>query len=220
MNIGIVGAGQIGSMLTRQLSKLGHNVFVANSRGPETLEGLARETGATAATTKQAASSGEVVIVTIPMKNIPDLPRDLFDGVPDRVVVVDTCNYYPQQRDGRIDGIENGMPESRWVEQQLGRPVVKAFNNMRAPHQVDLAKPKGDPERRALPVAGDDPGAKQVVMELIDQLGFDPVDDGGIDDSCRQQPGTPVYTADLNAKGTREALKQATKQRPQQFKAA
>ncbi len=220
MNIGIIGAGNIGSMLTRNLTKLGHKVSIANSRGPETLEGLARETGAAAVTTKQAAHGGDIVIVTIPMKNIPDLPRDLFDGVPESVVVIDTCNYYPQQRDGRIEAIENGMPESRWVEQHLGRPVVKAFNNMRAQNQMDLAKPKGDPDRRALPVAGDDRRAKQIVMDLIDELGFDPVDDGGPDDSWRQQPGTPVYTADLNSDGTREALKQATKQRPQQFKAA
>ncbi len=207
-------------MLTRQFSKLGHKVFVANSHGPETLKDLARETGATPVEVKEAARSGEVVIVTIPMKAIPKLPRDLFDGVPEGVVVIDTCNYYPKERDGRIDAIENGLPESRWVEQQLGRPVIKAFNNMRAQHQVDLAKRKGDTDRRALPVSGDDLRAKQIVMDLINQLGFDPVDNGGLDDSWRQQPGTPVYTADLNSEGTREALKQATRQRPQQFKAA
>jgi len=109
MNIGIIGAGNIGGNLTRRFQELGHKVFVANSRGPETLADLAEETGATPVTVDEAARSGEVVIVTIPMKNIPDLPRDLFADVPDDVVVVDTGNYYPQQRDGRIDEIEDGM---------------------------------------------------------------------------------------------------------------
>ena len=123
MNIGIIGAGHIGGTLTRRLTALGHKVFVANSRGPETLRDLAAETGAKAVTAKEAARSGDVVIVTIPLKNIPKLPQDLFQGVGDHVVVVDTGNYYPQQRDGRTDAIEKGMPESRWVEQQLHHPV-------------------------------------------------------------------------------------------------
>jgi hypothetical protein len=220
MKIGIIGAGNIGSMLTRKLTKLGHQVSVANSRGPESLKGLEKETGAKAVTSKDAARSGEIVIVTIPMKNVPDLPRDLFDGVPESVVVIDTCNYYPQRRDGRIDALENGLPESRWVEQQIGRPVIKAFNNMRAPNQESLARPKGAPDRRALPVSGDDPKAKSVVMQLVEELGFDAVDDGGIDESWRQQPGTPVYTTDLNADGVRQALKQASKERKAEFKAA
>ena len=130
MNIGIIGAGNIGGNLTRRFREPGHNVFVANSRGPESLADLAAETGATPVTVQEAARRGEVVIVTIPQKNIPGLPRDLFAGVPDSVVVVDTGNYYPQQRDGRIAAIEDGMVESRWVSQQLGRPVIKAFNNI------------------------------------------------------------------------------------------
>src|SRR6266404_1913475 len=121
MNIGIIGAGHIGGSLTRRFTALGHKVFVANSRGPETLAALAQETGATPVTVNEAARRGDVVIVTIPEKHIPELPRDLFAGVPDSVVVVDTGNYYPQQRDGRIPGIEDGMIESRWVSQQLGR---------------------------------------------------------------------------------------------------
>src|SRR5512146_639299 len=99
MKIGIIGAGNIGGTLTRRLTALGHDVSVANSRGPETLRELAKETGAKPVTVKQAAHAGEVVIVTIPMKSIPKLPRDLFKGVPDDVVVVDTGNYYPRQRD-------------------------------------------------------------------------------------------------------------------------
>jgi predicted dinucleotide-binding enzyme len=112
MKIGIIGAGQIGGTLTRRLTALGHEVSVANSRGPETLADLAAETGAKPVSLAEAARSGELIIVTIPEKNIAELPRDLFAATPDNVVVVDTGNYYPRQRDGRIDAIEAGMASS------------------------------------------------------------------------------------------------------------
>jgi len=172
MNIGIVGAGHIGGTLTRLLSALGPTVFVANSRTPETLRSLAAETGAKAVNSQEAARNGDMVIVTIPLKNIPKLPRDLFKTVGYKVVVVDTCNYYPQQRDGRIDAIEKGMPESRWVEQQLQRPVIKAFNNIYAQHLMERGRPAGTSGRIALPVAGDDEAAKAIVLRLVDELGF------------------------------------------------
>ena len=219
MKIGIIGAGNIGSTLTRRLTALGHQVSVANSRGPETLANLARETGAKAVTATEAARSGDVVIVTIPEARIPELPKDLFAGVPDSVIVVDTGNYYPQQRDGRIPDIEAGMPESRWVVKQLGRPVVKAFNNIYARHLMDLGRSAGSSDRIALPIAGDDPAAKEVVMKVVDQLGFDAVDAGGLDESWRQQPGTPVYAADRNVEGVVAALAQASRKRPPQFQA-
>src|SRR5436305_14473445 len=113
LRIGIIGAGNIGGNLARRFAALGHEVVVANSRGPETLAGLAAETGAKAVTVPEAARGRDVVIVTIPENAIPDLPADLFAGVPDDVVVVDTGNYYPRQRDGRIGGIEEGLTESR-----------------------------------------------------------------------------------------------------------
>src|SRR5215208_1381317 len=115
LRIGIVGAGNIGGNLARRFAALGHEVAVANSRGPETLAGLAAETGARAVTVEEAARGRDVVVVTIPEKNIPDLPAGLFDGAPGSMVIVDTGNYYPRQRDGRIAEIEEGMPESRWV---------------------------------------------------------------------------------------------------------
>ena len=162
---------------------------------------------------EEAARFGEVVIVTIPEKNIPNLPRDLFAATSDTVVVVDTGNYYPRQRDGRIDGIEAGLTESRWVAQQLNRPVIKAFNNIYAEHLLNLGKPKGTPGRIALPVAGDDPAAKAIVLKLVDELGFDGVDAGTLDDSWRQQPATPVYGKDFDTEGVRRALSQASKER-------
>lgn len=218
MKIGIIGAGNIGGTLTRRLAALGHEVSVANSRGPETLRGLAAETGASAVSVTKAARDKDLVIVTIPEKNIPDLPDDLFDDTGD-VIVVDTGNYYPRQRDGRLDTIEEGMAESRWVEQQLGRPVIKAFNNIYADHLRDNGRPAGTPGRIALPVAGDDDAAKAVVMHLIDELGFDAVDAGSLDQSWRQQPSTPVYTTDLDADGVQRALSEASPERAPQWRA-
>lgn len=217
MKIGIIGAGNIGGTLTRLFSKAGHDVAVANSRGPKTLADLAAETGARAVTVGDAVRDRDVVVVTIPEKQILDLPKDLFAGVPPNVVVVDTGNYYPRQRDGRIEAIEAGMTESRWVSQQLGRPVIKAFNNIYAQHLLELGKARGTPGRIALPVAGDDANAKAIVMRLVDDIGFDPVDAGSLDDSWRQQPNTPVYASDYDSEGVRRALSEATKERTAEF---
>jgi predicted dinucleotide-binding enzyme len=143
----------------------------------------------------------------------------LFDGAPADVVVVDTGNYYPQQRDGAIDPIEGGTTESRWVADQLGRSVVKAFNNIYARHLLERGTRKGSAGRIALPVAGDDQRAKDVVIRLLDEIGFDGVDAGGLDDSWRQQPGTPVYGTDLDVNGVRNALAAAKRERSAEFQA-
>lgn len=219
MKIGIIGAGNIGGNLTRRLTALGHDVSVANSRGPETLTALADETGATPVTVDEAARGAEVVVVTIPLKNVPDLPSGLFDGAAEGFAVIDTGNYYPQQRDGRIDAIEAGMTESRWTERHLGHPVVKAFNGTYAQDILDKPLPEGAPERMAVPVAGDDEAAKAVVRGLIDELGFDTVDAGGIDESWRQQPGTPVYGLRGGAVEVTKALAEASPERPAAFRA-
>jgi 8-hydroxy-5-deazaflavin:NADPH oxidoreductase len=219
MKIGIIGAGNIGGTLTRRLSALGHQVSVANSRGPETLADLAAETGATATTAEDAVNGAELVIVTIPQKNVPELPAGLLDRTAPGAPIVDTGNYYPKERDGRIDAIEEGLPESRWVEQQLGRSVIKAFNNIQAQHLLELGRPEGADGRIALPVAGDDADAKQTVMQLVDELGFDAVDAGGLDKSWRQQPGTPGYIADLEADALRQAIADANPERTSDFRA-
>jgi len=220
MKIGIIGAGQIGGALMRRLRTLGHEVFVANSRGADTLAELVKKTGAVAVSVKEAARRGEVVVITIPEKNVPQLPPDLFEGVSENVVVVDTGNYYPRQRDGRIEEIEKGLPESLWVERQIGRPVVKAFNNIQAQHLEEHGKPAGAPGRIALPVSGDPPAAKSVVIQLLDELGFNGIDAGGINESWRQQPATPVYGTDLDAAGVRRALSEASSERKPEFCAA
>jgi len=218
MKIGIIGTGNIGSALTRHFTRLGHDVVIANSRGPQTLTALAKETGATPVEVSEVPRGRDLVVVTIPEARIPNLPRGLFKDAPSHQVVVDTGNYYPRQRDGQIEGIENGLTESRWVEQQLGHPVIKVFNNIYAEHLANHGKPPGTSGRIALPVAGDDAHAKEVVMKLVNDMGFDPVDAGGLDESWRQQPGTPVYTGDFDAAGVRRALAQATPDRKPEWR--
>ncbi|HEX8349019.1 MAG TPA: NADPH-dependent F420 reductase [Hymenobacter sp.] len=206
MNIGIIGAGFIGSTLAGRLTSLGHSVFIANSRGPETLKDVAEKTGATPVTVHEAARSGEIVVVTIPLKNVPDLPKDLFEDVSDEVVVIDTNNYYPLMRDGQIPELEGALSESEWVQQHLGRPVIKVFNNIGFASLGDAGKPAGTAGRIGLPVAGDNAAHKQKVMQLVDELGFDPVDGGSLHESWRQQPGTPLYVKDLTAADIQKQL--------------
>lgn len=219
MRVAIVGTGNMGGTLTRRLTAVGHKVWAANSRSPETLAELAAETGAVPVLISEVGRDADVVIVAIPEKNVPGLPRGILDTLAAEAVVIDAGNYVPRPRDGRIDDIENGMPESRWVEAHLGHPVTKAFNNIRPPSLLTLGKPAGSPGRVALPVAGDHASAKAIVIELIDELGFDGIDAGGLDDSWRQQPGTPVYCTDLDLQGARKALAEATPGRPAEWRA-
>ncbi|MFE6286722.1 NADPH-dependent F420 reductase [Streptomyces sp. NPDC057877] len=219
MKIGIIGAGNIGGNLTRRLTTLGHQVSVANSRGPHTLTDLAAETGATPVRVEEAARGAEVVVITIPVKAVADLPPGLLKEAADGVAVLDTGNYYPRQRDGRIDAIEDeGLTESRWTERQIGHPVIKAFNGTYAQDILDRPRPAGAPDRMALPVAGDDEAAKAKARALIDELGFDTVDAGGLDDSWRQQPDTPVYGLRGGVEEVTRALAEASPERKPEFR--
>ncbi|MFE1442440.1 NADPH-dependent F420 reductase [Streptomyces sp. NPDC058739] len=219
MKIGIIGAGNIGGNLTRRLTALGHEVAVANSRGPQSLTALAQETGATPVLVEEAARDAEVVVVTVPLKAVPDLPPNLFAKAAEGVAVIDTGNYYPRERDGRIAGIEDeGLTESRWTERHLGHPVIKVFNGTYAQDLIDRPRPAGDPDRIAVPVAGDDTAAKATVRALVEELGFDTVDAGGLDDSWRQQPATPVYGLRAGVEAVRKALTEASPERTPEFK--
>jgi 8-hydroxy-5-deazaflavin:NADPH oxidoreductase len=220
MRIGIIGAGYIGGTLTRRLTALGHEVRVANSRAPETLADLAAETGATPVWAREAAVDADVVIVSIPQKNTPDLEPGIVSSAKPGAPVIETNNYYPQQRDGRIDALEDGTPESVWVAGLLGTPVYKVFNGIYWKHLLERGKPAGTEGRIALPVAGADGPGKDTVLALVDELGFDPVDAGPLEESWRQQPGTPVYGKDYDRERTRTALAEATRGRREDFRAA
>ena len=205
MKIGLIGSGGVGEALLRNMREQDHDVRVANSRGPQSLAALAAETGATAVTVMDAVKDVDLIIISIPQGKIPILPKDLLAQVPQNVPVIETGNYYPG-RDGRIADIDGGMVESAWVSHHLGRPVIKAFNNI---YQVTIRegrKPKGAKDRIALPIAGDDPAAKAVVSQLIDDMGFDPLDAGSIAESWRQQPGSAVYATNLDIHAARAAL--------------
>jgi predicted dinucleotide-binding enzyme len=223
MKIGIIGAGQIGGTLTRNLTKLGHQVRVANSRDPATLQALAAETGATAVWAADAAADADLVILSIPQKNVVDLAPDLFAGAKANAPVIETNNYYPQQRDGLIAAIEDGTPESVWVADQLGLPhsrVFKVFNGIWWKTLLNNGVPAGEPGRIALPVAGADGAGKQTVFAVVEELGFDAVDAGTLDQSWRQQPGTPVYGKDFGIVDTITALAEAAPERPAEFRAS
>jgi 8-hydroxy-5-deazaflavin:NADPH oxidoreductase len=219
MDIGIIGAGHIGGSLTRRLASLGHAVRVSNSRAPETLADLAAETGATAVWAGEAAMNADFVIVSIPQKNVVNLAPGIVAAAKPGAPVIETNNYYPRERDGLIAAIEAGTPESVWVSEQLAVAVFKVFNGIFWKHLLEGGLPRGSAGRIALPVAGDDATGKQIVSELVDELGFDPVDGGSLAESWRQQPGTPVYGADLDAAGAIQALSAASPERPDAFRA-
>jgi 8-hydroxy-5-deazaflavin:NADPH oxidoreductase len=219
MKVGIIGAGQIGGTLTRRLSELGHEVSVSNSRSPETLTELANETGATAVWAKDAAADADLVIVSIPQKNVPDLADGIVDARRPGAPVIETNNYYPQQRDGDIAAIEDGQLESAWVAELIGAPVYKVFNGIWWKHLLESGTASGTPNRIALPIAGEDGTGRELVHGIVEQLGFDPVDAGPISESWRQQPGTPVYGKDFDAENTRKALAEATPARTAEWTA-
>jgi predicted dinucleotide-binding enzyme len=219
MKIGIIGAGAIGGTLARDFVSLGHEVYVANSRGPETLAKFAAESGATAVSLAAAVQGAEVVIVSIPEAAVTRLPPSLFADAPADLVIVDTGNYYADARDGRIEGLESAATESGWVAEQLGRPVIKAFNNIGAASLASKGAPPKTPGRVALPVAGDSAAAKATVLRLVESLGFDAVDGGSLADSWRQQPGTPAYCHDLDAETLKRALADAEQARLPQYRA-
>jgi predicted dinucleotide-binding enzyme len=169
-------------------------VVLSNSRGPETLQDLVAELGplATAATVGQAAEAGDLVVVSIPVKAIGDVPAKPLAGKP----VLDTGNYYPQ-RDGQIEVLDNGALTSSGLLQRYlpDAHVVKVFNNIYYKHLESLTRPSGAPDRTALPIAGDDAAAKAAVTAYLDSIGYDAVDEETLADSWRQEPNTPVYGA-------------------------
>ena len=211
MKIGIVGAGNIGACLARKLAAGGHDVRLANSKGPQTIRDLAAEVGATPVSKEEAVADAEVVILAIPFASHRDL-ANLFENVAPEVAVIDTSNYYPF-RDGAIAEVDGGKPESVWSQEQIGRPVVKAWNAVLAATLEAGGRPAGTPGRLAIPVAGDDAKATATARQLVDQTGFDALDAGSLQDSWRQQPGTPAYCTELTIGDLKVAVEAATKDR-------
>lgn len=195
MKIGILGTGNIGRTLVKKLSAASHDVKVANSRGPKTIDADLLENGARAVTSAEAVDGVDVVILSTQLAAIPKIARLLVD-VPADTVVIDTSNYYPK-RDGEIAAIEGGQTESEWVAEQLGRPIAKAWNAINSASFAQKGQPAGTPGRIAIPVAADGEREREVAMRLVDETGLDAVYSGSLADSWRQQPGSPVYCTDL-----------------------
>jgi 8-hydroxy-5-deazaflavin:NADPH oxidoreductase len=206
MRIGLIGSGNIGGSLARLWVPLGHEVWLSNSRGPQTLADLAAELGARAhaVTAAEAAEQGELVVVSVPFGRIRQLPAAPLAGK----VVIDTNNYYPQ-RDGQWPDLDaDRTTSSELLADHLGDSVrvVKAFNTIYFKQLLDDGTPAGTPDRRALPIAGDDAAAKATVTALLDELGYDAVDAGPLAEGRRFQPDTPPYGPRLDAAALREAL--------------
>jgi predicted dinucleotide-binding enzyme len=211
MKIGILGTGHIGTTLVTKLSQAGHDVKVANSRGPDTIDSGILCHGARAVTSAEAVQSVDVVIMSTPLGAIPAIAT-LIAALPADVVVIDTSNYYPA-RDTRIDAIEAGMAESVWVAGQLGRPIAKAWNAITSASFAEKGAPAGAPGRIAIPVAADGDRARDVALKLVDDTGLDAVYSGTLAESWRQQPGAPCYCTDLSADEMRKALASAERAR-------
>ena len=205
MRIAFIGAGRIGGTLAQLAVDQGHEVVVSNSRGPETLRDLVAALGprASAATASDAAGRGELVVVTIPLKNYSAVPTAGLAGK----TVIDTNNYYPE-RDGDIAELDDdSTTSSELLAAHLpAAHVVKAFNTIYFEHLVTQGQPADASDRRALPIAGDDPDCKRTVAALIDEFGFDVVDAGPLREGRRFQPGTPAYNVRLDADGLHAAL--------------
>ena len=210
MKIGIIGTGAIGGTIAKKMAEAGHNVKINNSDSTEKLNSRAEELGVAAADQKDVVKDVDVIILSLPTIAIPTLPKDLFAEVPENVIVIDTSNYYPF-RDADIEEIKNGKVESVWVSEQLGKPVIKAFNNLLAETLANGGKKQDAENRIAMAIAGDNIEAKKVVAGLVNDAGFDVVDTGNLSESWRHQPGTPAYCTELDVEDLKQALADAVK---------
>lgn len=211
MKIGILGVGHIGKTLALKLSAAGHDVNVANSRGPQTIDADVLETGAKPFTTSEAIKNVEVVILSIPLNKIPEV-APLIQQLSPETVVMDTSNYYPL-RDGKIEEIENGKVESTWVSEQLGRPIAKAWNSILSDSFARFGTSPGSSDRVALSIAADRDKDRTVAMKLVEDTGFDAFYAGPLSESWRQQPGAPAYCTDLKLNELPSALEDAQRER-------
>jgi predicted dinucleotide-binding enzyme len=195
--IGILGSGHVGGNLAQAAIAHGYDVVLSNSQGPGTLAGLVDELGprARAATPAEAAATGDFAIVAIPLTTIDQVPVEPLAGK----VVIATINYFPD-RYGHVPEIDSGTTTAPGLLQAHlpTSRVVRAFSMINAADMSGDGHPAGDPKRRALALAGDDPAAKQLVASLYDEFGFDAVDIGGLDESWRIEAGQPAFVTRQN----------------------
>jgi len=212
--IGILGAGKVGTVLARLAVAAGYPVLIASSRPPAaielTIDVLAH--GAEATTASDAAGRADIVILALPLgKAVPLDKRETLpvDGLRGKIVI-DAMNYWWEVDGIRADLTGNETTTSELVVSLLpDSRVVKAFNHM-GYHDLDEgARPAGDPDRKAIALTGDDVAANDVVADLIDSLGFDPVDLGPLAEGAVLQPGRELFGANLSAAEIRDVVEQA-----------
>ncbi len=214
MKIGIVGIGAIGGTIARKLAGKDHYIKVANSRGKDAVKEFADEIGGYPSDLNEISDDVEVLILSVPYGAIGSIPKSVFSSLSANAIVVDTGNYYPEMRDSGIEGLGNGEVESLWLSNYIGRPVIKAFNNLLAHSLAELGKENGDEGRLAMQVAGDDEESKKIVMDLVDQCGFDPYDSGSLAESWKMQPNSAGYCCDYTIEELK-SIKEKSAQTPE-----
>ena len=214
MNISIIGVGAIGGTIARKLAKAGHYVKVANSRGKDAVKEFADEIGGYPSDLNEISEDADVLIVSVPYGAISNLPESIFTKLSDDAIVIDTGNYYPEVRNEHIEGLGNGKIESLWFSNIINRPVIKAFNTLLAYSLAELGKDKREEGRLAMQVAGDDEEEKKIVMNLIDECGFDSYDVGTLNESWKMQPSSAGYCCDYTLEELKE-IKDKSAQTPE-----
>jgi 8-hydroxy-5-deazaflavin:NADPH oxidoreductase len=217
--IGILGAGQAGSVLARLSIAAGYDVVIANSRGPETLNDLVSELGprARAAYAADAAAAADFAITAFPYAPSDSLPVEELAGK----VVIDNNNYMVW-RDGNLPEVDSGLKTIHELRQEQlpTSKVVKAFSHVQfherfqirvpsdaLPAVVRLARPAGSPDRKALVVSSDYPEAVELVTRFYDDLGFDAVDNSPLSESWRSSPGTPMWRHHVDGQSREELVR-------------
>lgn len=210
MKIGIIGIGAIGGTIARKLANAGHDVKVANSRGKDAVKEFADEIGGQPSDLNEISEDIDVLVLSVPYGAIDSIPKTVFSNLSSDTIVVDTGNYYPEMRDNAIEGLGNGEVESLWLSEYIGRPVIKAFNTLLAYSLAELGMEKGEDGRLAMQVAGDDMQEKKIVMDLVDQCGFDPYDAGTLAESWKMQPTAAGYCCDYTVDELKSIKEQST----------
>ena len=214
MKVSIVGTGAIGGNIAKKWVKAGYKVSVANSRGKSAVQKFAEEIGAEPRDIQSISKDAEILILSIPFGAIPKLPKEIFNNLPKSSIIIDTSNYYPELRKEEFD---ESKPESVWISEQIGRKVIKTFNNILAYSLENLGKNKNEKNRLCIQIAGDDEEQKKIVKKLISDCGFDPYDNGNLENSWSQQPNSAGYCCDYTCEELKE-VKKKSKQTPESVK--